>query len=284
MQFYTKAQNLAFQEKNAEAIELFEKAAAADPDFGRVYPGWALSELKLGRRDRSNELWEKALALIGSTSERERFRTLGVYYAMVTRDQKKSIESYEQLVEKFPADSIGWNNLAVAYFLDLQFDKSLEVGAELANRFPDNSAFTTNYALYAMYAGDFELAGSPASKVLAAEPDYFLARLPQAISHMVAGDLNAATEDYRAMGEKGARAKSLAAVGLADIAMLTGDFTTAATELSAGRELDTTSGNIDGAIYKGVQLARALAAQGDAGAAIDILDSLASKTLSLIHI
>ncbi len=284
VQFYTKAQNLAFQEKNAEAIELFEKAAAADPDFGRVYPGWALSELKLGRRDRSNELWEKALALIGSTSERERFRTLGVYYAMVTRDQKKSIESYEQLVEKFPADSIGWNNLAVAYFLDLQFDKSLEVGAELANRFPDNSAFTTNYALYAMYAGDFELAGSQASKVLAAEPDYFLAWLPQAISHMVAGDLNAATEDYRAMGEKGARAKSLAAVGLADIAMLTGDFTTAATELSAGRELDTTSGNIDGAIYKGVQLARALAAQGDAGAAIDILDSLASKTSAINHV
>jgi len=51
-----------------------------------------------------------------------------VYYAMVAGNPQRAIESYESLVQKYPADTIGYNNLGVTYFLAREFSKSLEVG------------------------------------------------------------------------------------------------------------------------------------------------------------
>ena len=47
-------------------------------------------------------------------SEREKLRTMGVYYAGPARNYEKAIEEYKLLVTKYPADSAGHNNLAVA--------------------------------------------------------------------------------------------------------------------------------------------------------------------------
>ena len=46
----------------------------------------------------------------------------GIYYWGVTRNFDKAIETYETLVEKYPADYVGRNNLAVAKFFALDFD------------------------------------------------------------------------------------------------------------------------------------------------------------------
>ena len=279
VRYYTQAQTHALREENAEAVGYFEKAIAEDPEFGRAYTGWALSEAKLGRRERAEELWEKALSLIGSTSERERYRTLGLYYTTVTGNQNKAIENYQLLVEKYPADGIGWNNLGVAYFYTLQFDRAREVGRELVSLFPDTPAFRANYALFAMYAGDFSVSREEATKVLEAEPGYFLAYLPLAIASINDGDLEAARAIYSEMGEQGERARSMSITGLADIAMLEGDFQGAAELLREGREADVAAGNTMGASYKGVQLARALSAMGQASEASRLLaESLAGSS------
>ena len=284
VQYYTQAQNLAFEERNEQAVELFAKAAEEDPEFGRVYSGWALSELKLGRRERSMELWEKALALISTTSERERFRTLGLYYAVVTRNQLRAIESYEQLVEKYPADTIGWNNLAVAYFFSRQFNKALEVGEELAQRLPDNPAFRTNYSLFAMYAGEFEVSRREAEAVLASNPDYFLAYLPVAMAASHAGDLDTAADNYAEMAKQNDRAASLANDGLADLALLRGDYAAAAELLNNVLPADEQAGNMQGALHKRLLRARALAGAQQHDAARAELAALgdATATLSLL--
>ena len=109
---YVDAQNLARAGQDEEAITYYEKAVQSDPNFARAYSGWGLSAFKIGRRSEAEEKWQKALSLLDRMTERERYRTLGLYYAAVSLNYDKAIENYAQLVEKFPADGAGHNNLS----------------------------------------------------------------------------------------------------------------------------------------------------------------------------
>jgi hypothetical protein len=118
---YTEAQKLASSFKFEEAVAFYQAAVLGDPNFGRAYSGWALALFNLGKEDEANERWNQALSKMDTMTERERYRTLGLYYVAVTGDFQKGIESYQSLVDKFPADNMGYNNLAVAYFMTLDF-------------------------------------------------------------------------------------------------------------------------------------------------------------------
>jgi tetratricopeptide (TPR) repeat protein len=284
VKYFTQGQTYAFREENIQAIDYFEKAIAEDPDFGRAYTAWAHSEFKLGRREKAEQLWQEALSRVDSMTERERYRTLGLYYSSVTGNQRKAIENYELLVEKYPADAIGWNNLGVNYFLVLEFDKAMEVGGQLEELFPGNPAFQANYALFAMYAGDFALGRREAEDLLQEQPEYFLAYLPVAIADISEGAIDAAISVYDQMAEQGDRAKSFSITGLADIAFMRGDFAEAATLLENGRESDQTFGNSLGHAYKGIYLAGALAAAGEREAALDMLDSSVAGNTQISHL
>ena len=106
-------------------MDFYAKAVEQDPNFTRAFSGWALSLTYLGRTDEAEPLREKALANLDRVTERERLRTLGLYYSIVTRNYQKALESYQSLVDNFPADDIGYNNLAVLNFLTLNFDNAL---------------------------------------------------------------------------------------------------------------------------------------------------------------
>ena len=105
-----------------EAERHFRRALELDPnDLG------AMSGLAL-------QLWrdpEAALALLDRMTERERYRTLGLYYSMVSLNFANAIDNYQQLVERFPADGAGNNNLAVLYTMTAQYDRALEQSEQL---------------------------------------------------------------------------------------------------------------------------------------------------------
>lgn len=281
---FTLGQTHAFREENLKAIEFFEKAVEEDSEFGRAYTAWAHSEFKLGRREKSEALWQKALSHIDSMTERERYRTLGLYYSSVTGNPRRAIENYELLVEKYPADAIGWNNLGVNYFLNLEFDKAMEVGRQLVELFSGNPAFQANYALFAMYAGDFGLGRREANALLEENPEYFLAYLPVAMADLADGNITAAKATYEAMSAQSERAKSVATTGLADIALLQGDYAGAVTLLRAGRDTDLAFGNSAGYAHKGVYLAKALAALGQPDEARAILDESVASNTDISHL
>ena len=281
VKFYTEAQNYAFLEQNKEAAAYFQRAVEEDPNFGRAYTGWALSELKLGNREKSDELWQKAFTLMDGISERERYRTLGIYYLTITGNFEKAIENFELLVEKYPADLVGWNNLGVAYFYTLRFDKAFEVGSRLVERSPGNPAFLTNNALFAMYAGEFTQAQAQAETVLSMAPEYFLAYLPLAMARIAAGDLQSAIAAYTDMGQVSERARSTSIIGLADIAMLTGDYARAAELLSEGQTEDARTNNTLGVAYKIIHQARAEFFGGDPSAARSLMEVHESEDLDI---
>jgi tetratricopeptide (TPR) repeat protein len=281
---YTMAQTFAHKEQNVEAIEYYQKAVAEDPAFGRAYSGWALSEMKLGRMEKADELWKKTLTLVDGMTERERYRTLGVYYLTVSANYTRAIENHRLLVEKYPADGIGWSNLGMSYFYNLNFSQALEVGAELVRLYPSDPAFHANYALFAMYAGDFPVGRKEAETLLAEHPDYFLAYLPLAMSDLADMNPDAAMEVYRRMGAQGTFASSVAASGMADVALLGGDYAKASTLLVEGRAADIASGNSRGATHKAIYLATTEAALGNKDAAITLLDEVLPQTDELSHL
>jgi tetratricopeptide (TPR) repeat protein len=268
---YTIAQTLSTDRKNAEAIEHYKAAIGYDPAFGRAYAGWAVSAGDLGRRAEAEQLWEKALSLVDRMTEREKYRTLGGYYLAVARNYEKAIENYRELAERYPADLAGHNNLALAYFYTRDFEKAFEYGKLAIDVYPHSLKFRNNYALYAMYAGDFETAAENARQVLNEDPAYEAAYLPLAMAALSDGDVAKAGEVYARARESGPAGASLAALGLADLALYEGKPADAIAVLEPGLAADRASRNTIGESTKSVALAEARASISGADEGVKVV-------------
>ena len=272
-QAYARGQSLAYNAKYEESIDYFQKALEHDPDFGRAYTTLALSAGSLGRTDEAAEYWKKALELLGTMTDRERLRTLAIYYSRVTRNRDKAIEAYTELAEKYPADDAAHNGLAIQYFYTLNFDAALEAGGKLLEIYPNSVMGRSNYALYAMYAGDFETAISEAEKVRELDPDYFKGWLPVAMKAMADGDEVAARGAFENMSGIGFRGASTAALGLADLAIYNGDYDSARAILQQGIAEDEAAGSQYFAATKYIALAELELASGNDTAALESLET-----------
>jgi serine/threonine protein kinase/tetratricopeptide (TPR) repeat protein len=270
---YFKGQELTRQAKDAEGIEAFRKATELDENFGRAYSAWATAASRLGRTDEAKKAYDKALSLLDRMTERERYRTLGVYYVNVTKDYAKGIDEYKKLVGAYPSDAVGYNNLAVAYALNLQFAEASAMGRKALEILPKNRKYRSNFALYAMYAGDFKAAATEAEALVADDPKYFEAYLPLAISALADGKRDLARDYYQKMAAVGAQGESKANIGLADIAILEGRTTDAIALLTKGIDEDEATKNTGGATVKRMAIAEAYENDANIAAAVRIAQS-----------
>ena len=271
---YTKAQTVAHDGNYEEAISLYKSALESDPNFGRAYSGWAVAAHHLGRSGEAEEVWDTALSFMDTMTERERYRTLGTYYMVVSGNFQKAIENFEALVEKFPGDGAGHNNLAVSYFSTLDFKRAMEQGRRVLEIYPNKLFYKQNAALYAMYAGDFDAADALAREVIETDDTRYYARLPIAIAALAGGDADAAQEAYEDMVGTGPSGASHGNLGLADLAIYRGDYGRAIELLNTGIAVDMESGNQRAASTKYIALAGAHILNDDAGPnALEALDS-----------
>jgi tetratricopeptide (TPR) repeat protein len=276
---YTQAQNLAYLGDYEAAIGLYKSAVDNDPEFGRAYSGWAVAAHHLGRSEEAEELWARALTFMESMTERERFRTQGLYFMVVSQNYRKAIENFEQLVENYPADGAGYNNLAVSYFKVLDFERAMEEAHRVLKIYPNSVFYQLNAALFSMYAGDFEAAEQQGRDALAIDESRAYGWLPIAMSAMSKNDFGAAIAAYGSMAATGSRGASMANLGLADISILRGQYDQAVERLTAGIEADVASGNQQGAASKYLAMAEAHLGSGNADAARQaIADALAIRS------
>lgn len=288
---YTKAQAVAKDGDYEQAIALYKSALESDPNFGRAYSGWAVAAHHLGRSVEAEEVWDKALSLMETMTERERYRTLGTYYMVISGNFQKAIESFQALVERFPADGAGRNNLAVSYFSTLDFKSAMEQGKRVLDIYPNNLFYKQNAALYAMYAGDFDVAEEQAREVIEADDTRYYARLPLAIAALSRNDLEAAAVAYEEMIRTGDHGASLGKLGLADLEIYRGDFDDAIALLNAGIAGDLEGGNQRAASAKYMALAEAHilnddpdgAATAAVEAALDISRGLSQQVSAALH-
>ena len=274
MKFYTVAQDLARAGQDEEAIEYYAKAIGEDSEMARAYSGWGLSAHKIGRPDEATEQWQTALSLLDRMTERERYRTLGLYYTVVSLDYDKAIENYEQLVEKFPADGAGNNNLAILYTFTAQYERALAQSEKLLGIYPGRTLYRGNHAQYAVYAGDIETARAAAKQVIEDDPSFFKSYMILAITALYEEDMDSATASYGRMAETGVRGQSLANIGLADIALFERRFDDAVAILTEGIATDEEQGNTRGVGTKTIALAQAYVGRGETVEALAVLKRL----------
>lgn len=273
---YTTAQDLARAGQDEEAIAFYQQAVAEDPGLARAYSGWGLSAHKIGRRTESDEQWQKALSLLDRMTERERYRTLGLYYSLVSLNYDTAIENYQRLVEKFPADGAGINNLSILYILTAQYDEALAQSEKLLEIYPGRTLYHGNHAQYAIYAGDIVTAAAEAQKVIAQDPSFFKSYMILALVSLHEGDTAAAINAYERMAETGTRGASLANIGLADIALFEGRYQDAVQILNDGITTDEVENNERGAATKKIALAQARIALGEVEEGVKIISDLAA--------
>lgn len=222
---YTKALRLAYLGDHESAIEQFRIATDIDPQWGKAFAGWAVSAFYAGDEEQASALWEKTTSLLDTMTESERLSELGIYYMAVSQNYEQAVEYLSELVEKYPGSASGRNNLAVAAFYTLDFDRASREGSHLVELFPGSRLYRTNLALYAMYAGDFETAATQAAAVIEDDPGYGSAYLPLAIAALENGNAEQALDYYEEMAgaPRGFTAPAVLA-GRADTYSYLGEF------------------------------------------------------------
>jgi tetratricopeptide (TPR) repeat protein len=265
---YVRAQELAFDGRHDEAVEYFSNAIRLDSGFTRAYVGRALAQQYLGRSKLASEDWQFAMARLDDLTERGRLKTLGNYYATVTLDWEKALETYERLVSRFPADSAGQNNLAVAAFYNLDFDRAQSAGRNVVDRYPGRSGLKSNLALYTMYAGDFAEANRLAQELILQDSQNVKGWLVATLSELMAGNFAEANGKYLHMKEMDFYGRSYALEGLADLQIFQRNHAAAIEILEEGIALDRSFEMNEFAAIKYIMLAESHMESGNPEAAI----------------
>jgi len=277
MKIYAHAQDLVLAGKEDEAIEEYQKAIEKDPKMGRAYAGLALVYRNRGQDEKANMYFEKVMPLIDQMTDREKYRTRGVYY-LFNRDFKKAAEEYSALIQQFPMDSAAHTNLPLAYFYNREMQKAFEEGQKAAEFAPKNILPRINLVWYAIGIGKFDVAEEVFRGVMQMNPEFFDALVPLALVQLARDRPREAEKTYLEISSKDARLASLAAIGLADLALYEGRLNDARKILDAGIEADLKNKLEDEASLKSVMLTQTLVAQGKMKEAIQAADHVAASS------
>jgi serine/threonine protein kinase/tetratricopeptide (TPR) repeat protein len=286
MKSYSEAQDLYKAGKMEEAIERYRTAISHDPEFGRAYSGIASVLANLGRAEEAQNHYELALSKIDRMTERERYRTRGAHY-LFTRDPLKAVEEFSALVDKYPADTAGFANLALAHFYERDMVKAMEIGRRSLAIYPKNLLDRNNVALYALYAGAFETAETEADAVLALNPEYTKAYIALGLAQLGLGRPEDARASYDRLASQGrsAAAVSLSVMAKADLLMYQGEWQAALALLEQGIAGDRANDNAASRSVKLIAFAEAqleLGRETAARAAIEEAIGLTRRTSVLV--
>jgi tetratricopeptide (TPR) repeat protein len=268
MSAYTRGQEHYYAGRQQEALAAFEEAVRLDPGLARAYAGMGVIYGGSKQDAKAREAYDRALKHIDRMTEREKFRTLGGYFLVVTQDYESARENFERLVQNYPADNTGHANLAFAYLKLGNTAKAVEEGRRAIEIYPKNHLQRLNYAMYAMYAGDFSTAIQQADIILKENPGFTWAYFARANTQLASGDSAAARAAFEALRARGPEAASIASLGLADVALYEGRLGDATGILQEGIAADEKAGDMGNAAFKYVALAEARMKAGDRGGAV----------------
>jgi tetratricopeptide (TPR) repeat protein len=121
----------------SDAIPFLKRAIELDPNFASAYSVLATVYSNLRQTELASQYAREAFARRDRVSEIEKFSISTRYYASVTGEVDKTIETYDLWKQMFPRDTIPRNNLAVAYFGTGRFDKALPEMLEVVRLQPN---------------------------------------------------------------------------------------------------------------------------------------------------
>jgi eukaryotic-like serine/threonine-protein kinase len=249
------------------ARQAFLQAIEKDAHFGRAYSAMAVASLNLGLRQDGEKYFKLAMSNLDRMTDRERYRTRGAYYIM-TGDQQKCVDEYKSLVTRFPSDTAAHNNLALCYTQLRMMPQAIEEIRRATEISPRHAMFRNNLALFSAYAGEFPPAEENARAAQQLNASYAKSYVALAFAQLGQGQLMQAKATYEKLAQGGGRQASLAAAGLADLAIYEGRYTEAVQLLEKAAAADITAGDPDAAAAKYAMLAYVHTSRGQKKAAV----------------
>jgi serine/threonine protein kinase/Tfp pilus assembly protein PilF len=213
-----------------KSIPLMEIAVAFDPEFAMAYRTMANAYTNIGYRTEARKRYQKAFELSNRVSDRERFYIEGVYYHQSESTFDKAIEAYDKLLEIYPEDFIGNNNLgelyadledwdkaiqllevniknkvepvlsyesiAYAYAAKGLYDKGRDVLKLYLRDISDNAFIRFNLSDNYLYQGKYNLAQAELAKAFSLDQTHYYNSLIQGDIYYYKQDLNNAEKEY----------------------------------------------------------------------------------------
>ena len=273
---YAMGQDLQQSGKWDDAIAAYRLAVELDPDLGRAYAGLAAMDANTGRRQEAGKNYQAAMSRIDRMTDREKYRTRSGYYLLM-RNQPKAIEELTALVNQYPSDTAGHANLALAYFYQRDMAKALEEQRRAILITPHSVQQRSNLSLYALYAGDFEAATNEVAQVLKENPRFEVGVRTLALAKLATGHPADAQKEYERLTAMSSRGASMAATGLADVALYEGRLADAVAILRKGIIEDLADKDEDSAAYNQATLGLTLLALNKSGEALAAASSAATS-------
>ncbi len=122
-----------------QAIESYKKAIGIDPEFATAYRSMAMAYNNMGFFSEGRKYVRKAFEYSNRISDRERYRNEAEYYSLSERTSDKAIEAFLKLLELYPDDSAGRNNLGGLYHELEQWDKAIELLELAIQKYKDDT-------------------------------------------------------------------------------------------------------------------------------------------------
>ncbi|HUB50644.1 MAG TPA: protein kinase [Terracidiphilus sp.] len=266
-----------FAGKFQESFDSFQKAAAMDPNFTWGYTGMAAMAENLGRPGDAVKYMKQAMEHVDDMTDRERYRDRGLYYR-TTGEWQECVQEYTQLIDHYPADRVGLNNLAICYLQIRNAPEALKAAQRAVQIVPKAVSQRLTLSFISAFAGDFAGSERDARTALSINPSAPQGYLVLAEAQLGQGQVGNATASYKKLESFGPAATSTATDGLGDLAAYQGRYADAIRIVSQGAAADLAAKNSDSAARKYVALGNIEASSGFPSAAISDTDKALAQS------
>jgi serine/threonine protein kinase/tetratricopeptide (TPR) repeat protein len=127
-----------------EAEDHYKRALALDPKLAMAWARLGVLYLNSGQTGKAMEYFTRAHELSGDVSERERLYVEGHYYAEVTGDLDKAVETLQVALQEYPLQIDNYVNLGATYSSEGKPDKAQAVLLKGLDLQPDESALMSD--------------------------------------------------------------------------------------------------------------------------------------------
>ncbi len=265
---YAAAAEAMSRSKFADALQNFSKAVSLDPNFGLGHAGMAIASRNLDKQQDAEKYIREAVRHLDSMTERERYRTRGLFY-FITSDYQNCVKEFGDLIARYSADASARNNLALCSTYLRNMPRAVEEMRKVVEILPKRALYRENLALYAAYSGDVR---TPEEEARAFQEPGLFALLAVAFSQLLQGQLPQATATYQSLTKFDDLGASYTASGLGDLALYEGRLSDAVALFTKGAAADLASKDPDRAANKFASLAYSQLLRGqkkDAAAAAE---------------